>query len=139
MHVRERQKLFMFYVGCVQHIHIIYYNIYTFGYKNMQYGQFREQSLTWNHILLSFGVKGKGRWENKLPQCSQQGAPSVFLKEDGLSSAFGPTSEEIQLCWSCFLFSLVCNCFWWWSWGRTNSRHFQVQVILHHGWCQKER
>lgn len=28
MHVRQRRQPFMFYVGCVQHIQIIYYNIY---------------------------------------------------------------------------------------------------------------
>ena len=29
MHVRQTQQPFMFYVGYVQHIQIIYYNIYT--------------------------------------------------------------------------------------------------------------
>lgn len=31
MHVRQRQQPFMFYVRCVQHIQIIYYNIYTYN------------------------------------------------------------------------------------------------------------
>lgn len=31
MHVRQRQQPFMFYVGCVQYIQIIYYNIYTYN------------------------------------------------------------------------------------------------------------
>ena len=31
MHVRQRQQPFMFYVGCVRHIRIIYYNIYTYN------------------------------------------------------------------------------------------------------------
>ena len=31
MHVRHRQQPFMFYVGCVQRIQIIYYNTYTYS------------------------------------------------------------------------------------------------------------
>lgn len=31
MHVRQRQQPFIFYVECVQHIQIIYYNICTYN------------------------------------------------------------------------------------------------------------
>lgn len=53
MHVRQRQQLFMFYVRCVQHIHIIYYNIYT---GNLVIKMCNMASLGKNHshgILLS--------------------------------------------------------------------------------------
>ena len=140
MHVRQRQQLFMFYVRCVQHAHIIYYNIYT---DNLVIKMCNTASLGENHshgILFSSPWRWKEKGDGRTAFSALTGRGlSVFMKEDGLSFGFGPGSAGTSICRSTFLFSLLSNSFWWWSWDRTKSRRLGAQMILHHRLWQKER
>lgn len=76
MHVRQRQQRFMFYVGCVRHIRIIYYDIYT---DNLVIKICNTASLGMIAHMESYsalhGNESKAEWRNKLPQPSHGGSP----------------------------------------------------------------
>lgn len=75
MHVRQRQQCFMFYVGCVRHIQIIYYNMYTYNLviKICNTTSFGMMAHVESYSLLH-GDESKGEGET-LSQPSQEGSP----------------------------------------------------------------
>lgn len=115
------QQPFIFYVGYVQHIQIIYYNIYTYNLVIKICNTARLGVITHAEFCSPF-LRGERLGREQAFSAQTGRGPSVLPKRVVAPVAL---SQNPQLCIFFFLFSWVCKS----SWG-VGLEHNKVKAFL---------